>query len=64
MTRPTKLQLKVLLYCKQQKKFPSPPQIAVHFGWDSDNSARVHLKALHRKGLLSKVGAKYKVSVN
>ncbi len=66
MTHPTKLQLKVLLFIKhhlqKHKVFPSPPQIAVHFGWASDFTARAHLNALLRKGKLKKVG--HKLSVN
>ncbi len=72
MTHPTKLQLKVLLYIKshlqKHRKFPTPPQIASHFGWASDNTARAHLKALLRKGRLKKTSsagkAEWTVSVN
>ncbi len=58
MTHPTKLQLKVLLFIKThlgtKKKFPTCPQIASHFGWASDNTARAHLKALLKMGRLQK----------
>lgn len=62
MILPTQKQLKVLAFIKAQKTFPTPPQIAAHFGWVSDYSARVVLKALVKKGLLKK-GADGRLSV-
>lgn len=61
----TELQMEVLRFCKEQEskngRFPTHREIGKRFSWASTVSARAHLIALEKKGLVEKIGRYYRV---